>query len=357
MIEALNQQDNLIRALFLDSLQPALISDADTLEILIANKACIEALKLDENEVIGHKCSEFFTPDKDLNISGSVSDIKIVIGKSEVKWASVTVQYVQYEGRLVVIKRFSVLENKFQDLEQLEYNRKLYNDVFDESYDAKLLRKIFSDGSFGDFTCNKRALELFEIHDVSGFYSDWNRFFDDDVDVYALSKKAIQDGFIEMELKMKTHTGITFWGLLKISKILVNHDEYLLTSIVDISANKQTLAINAEREAKLVENEAYLNSIINTLPNPLFVKTMEGKFLLANEAFAKLVGQTSESIVSKTEVDINSDIDIIRTYFEHDKRVLDEGRTIVFSEEYLNDKGETKQLLTYKKRFLDKLCG
>jgi PAS domain S-box-containing protein len=352
MIEALNQQDNLIRALFLDSLQPALISDADTLEILIANKACIEALKVDENDVIGHKWSDFFGLKEGIDISGSISVVKIVIGKSDAKWASVTAQYIQYEGRSVVIMRFSVFENQFQDLEQLEYNRKLYNDVFDQSYDAKLLTKIFSDGSFGDFTCNKRALELFEIHDASVFYSDRYRFFDDDVDVYALSKKAIQDGFIELELKMKTYAGITFWGLLKISKILVSYDEYLLTSIVDISVNKQTLAINAEREAKLVENEAYLKSIINTLPNPLFVKTMEGKFLLANEAFAKLVGQTPESIVSKTEVDINSDIDIVRTYFEHDKKVLDEGRTIVFSEEYLNDKGETKQLLTYKKPYL-----
>ena len=49
--------------------------------------------------------------------------------------------------------------------------------------------------------------------------------------------------------------------------------------------------------------QAFLASIINTIPDPIFVKDRTGRFLLVNDALAALLGSVPRNILGKRDVD------------------------------------------------------
>lgn len=91
----------------------------------------------------------------------------------------------------------------------------------------------------------------------------------------------------------------------------------------------------------------FSRQIIESSPNPIYVRNEEGKFVLANNAYAKLHGQTAEALLKKGSIEIDysyeRDLEIIRSKTSE---------TITFEELYKLDNGDklwfstTKKLLT-----------
>lgn len=59
-----------------------------------------------------------------------------------------------------------------------------------------------------------------------------------------------------------------------------------------------------ESELGLESTRNFLNEVINTVPDPIFVKDRKHRFLMANDAFCFFTGQTSESLRGKTSYDL-----------------------------------------------------
>jgi PAS domain S-box-containing protein len=92
---------------------------------------------------------------------------------------------------------------------------------------------------------------------------------------------------------------------------------YLLAMVNDI-----TREIAAEEAIK--ENQRFLEIVINSIPNYVFVRDIEGRYQLSNKAFAEAMGTTSKDIVGLTDKDFGDrsrlaeevrlqDIEIIQT--------------------------------------------
>jgi two-component system, chemotaxis family, CheB/CheR fusion protein len=100
----------------------------------------------------------------------------------------------------------------------------------------------------------------------------------------------------------------------------------------------QTIAIaNAElarrREAEQVarDSEARLNAIIDNSPLVLFIKDLEGRYLLANRSYYELFDITPEQLLGATDFDRLPD-EIARAYWENDLEVLRSGASREFEE-------------------------
>ncbi|MGZ8152735.1 MAG: hybrid sensor histidine kinase/response regulator, partial [Methylovulum sp.] len=72
----------------------------------------------------------------------------------------------------------------------------------------------------------------------------------------------------------------------------------------------------------LQHERAFLRQIIDTVPNMIFVKDREGRFLLCNEALALCYGARPESLIGLTDGDFNSNTDEVTQLNQDDMDVI-----------------------------------
>ncbi len=106
-------------------------------------------------------------------------------------------------------------------------------------------------------------------------------------------------------------------------------------------------------EKKLVEEQLeserrFVLDIVDTDPNPIFVKNAGGKFLMANRALADLFEMSISDIVGKHLRDLLPNPDELTQYDQHDRRVLETGRPFCVEETYQDVQGQTHTFLTTK---------
>lgn len=89
-----------------------------------------------------------------------------------------------------------------------------------------------------------------------------------------------------------------------------------------------------QREAASQQRLAFLDQVINLIPHFLFVKDREGRFILANQAFARTYANTTpEALVGRTDAELNPNHSVVMQYRQDDLVVMDSGHDLVISEE------------------------
>lgn len=89
----------------------------------------------------------------------------------------------------------------------------------------------------------------------------------------------------------------------------------------------------AER-ARLLEERSWLRAMIDQVPDYLFVKDRENRFVIANKAVAADLGRTPQSIIGLTDLDLHSP-DRSGEFMADDSRVVQTGHPMIDKEEYV----------------------
>lgn len=112
----------------------------------------------------------------------------------------------------------------------------------------------------------------------------------------------------------------------------------------------QDITTLKKAEQELRKQEVYLRQIIDSLPNIVYVKGADGKYLLVNRAFSDLMNKDIKDLVGKTDKDLFGDTTLSKEYTDTDKNVLDNNSTYVNSEDKQIDQrsGETRWFHTVK---------
>ena len=87
-----------------------------------------------------------------------------------------------------------------------------------------------------------------------------------------------------------------------------------------------------EHKETLDQSQKLLHDIINGFPSIIFVKDVEGRFLIINNKLEELLGVKNEELKGKTDYDIFSK-EIAEYYRVNDQKVLEEGKAVFFEEE------------------------
>ena len=105
-----------------------------------------------------------------------------------------------------------------------------------------------------------------------------------------------------------------------------------------------------ERTAELEQQQQYLRAIVETSPNPIFVKNGEGRFTLINRAVELAYGRSSDEILGKKEADLNGYHAEIQTFIHDDEEVIQTRQPKFIAEEELTNPktGETRLFQTIK---------
>jgi PAS domain S-box-containing protein len=119
--------------------------------------------------------------------------------------------------------------------------------------------------------------------------------------------------------------------------------DYLVKDKVDghALANGLLYAIERKRaEEALEKSEAFYHSLVESLPQKIFRKDLEGRFTFANGRFCSEIGKTLDQIVGRADADFFPPALAIK-YRADDQQVIEAGRSFESVEEHVTPQGET----------------
>ena len=107
-------------------------------------------------------------------------------------------------------------------------------------------------------------------------------------------------------------------------------------------------------EIAVLRDQILLRTLINNIPNPIYIKDREGRKILANVADLEVMGFTSEDeVIGKTDLELYQDDDK-QDGFNQDMEVLGKERSIINQEVFFIDKkGEERWMLITKVPLFD----
>ncbi|PHO08792.1 hypothetical protein CPG37_12785 [Malaciobacter canalis] len=159
----------------------------------------------------------------------------------------------------------------------------------------------------------------------------FNRLIDNEIGMYKITKRYI------------TKNNELLWGNVTVSTIKNEFNEilYVLAIIEDITQMKT-------REEDIIAQRKFLHTIIDENPNIIIVKDYEGKFVLVNQAIARLYNTTTDDMIGKSDGDYNPNKDQVKHYLQSVQEIMDLDETKVVYE-------ESTDILTGKIRYFQSI--
>ena len=114
-----------------------------------------------------------------------------------------------------------------------------------------------------------------------------------------------------------------------------NSNTFLVTvnpSTEGITIVKINITERKNAEEALNQSQKLLYDIINGFPSPIFVKDIEGRFIIINNKLEELLGAKNEEVKGKTDYDTITK-ELADYYRTNDQKVLEEGKAMLFEEE------------------------
>ncbi len=133
-----------------------------------------------------------------------------------------------------------------------------------------------------------------------------------------------QAGRLVIETTNRAKSGRTFPVEVSIAYLPWDGREICCSVITDISARKAA-------EAKLAETAAMIEMVIEGSPDPIFLKDLDGKYLLMNRAGVEFLGRSKAEILGKRDIDLFPR-DVAAHLRQVDEAVLQSGQAGTFEE-------------------------
>jgi two-component system, sensor histidine kinase and response regulator len=172
-----------------------------------------------------------------------------------------------------------------------------------------------------------------------------------DLDISCENLRNLVEGRVSsyrLEKRYVRKDGEPLWADLSVSAIRDGEGRHQATIgvIADITGRKHL-------EERLRDGIGFLETLINTIPDPLFWKDRTGRYQGCNQALADFLGKPKEAIVRQSARDLWSP-DMADLYSQKDTELLDRPGTQRFETSALGWDGERHDLIVHKATFLDR---
>jgi two-component system sensor histidine kinase/response regulator len=161
----------------------------------------------------------------------------------------------------------------------------------------------------------------------------------------------------------------SYWRALEHAGWVVFEDVFLIGSCV---SGMREMRSNAERQAateslnmalthevaerkraeeRLRERQGLLDAVVQGSADSIFVKDKEGRYLMMNEAGARLIGRSQQEVIGRDDAALFGP-EMARAFTEMDRTVMAAGETRTFEERF-HEGEQDFELLTTKAPYLD----
>lgn len=112
------------------------------------------------------------------------------------------------------------------------------------------------------------------------------------------------------------------------------------------------IACNAQLQEEFKRSKDFLQGIIDTIPDPIFVKDKKHRWIVLNEAYCQLIGYPLAELIDRSESDFFSrqEAEVFR---QQDELVFHTGTTMEHEEEFSDAGGTTHLISTKRSRHRD----
>src|SRR5438552_12759886 len=133
------------------------------------------------------------------------------------------------------------------------------------------------------------------------------------------------------------------------SRQILPPDEDLLRMMATIGAQVGQFIVRKRTEEALAAEHNLLRTLIDSLPDAIYIKDTQSRFILGTKGVARIMGAPgSESLVGKTDFDFYP-AELAERYCADERAVLDSGQPLINREEPVVDpSGRRGWLLTTK---------
>ncbi|MGF7140180.1 PAS domain-containing sensor histidine kinase [Roseimarinus sediminis] len=151
----------------------------------------------------------------------------------------------------------------------------------------------------------------------------------------------------ELEYRIKTCDGAIKW-VWERGQGVFDQDEILLA----IEGFVSDITEKVKQDEQLRYNKNLLNTIVESIPDALYMKDVNGRKMVANSADVKNCGYLSkEEVIGKTDFDLFPP-ELAHQFWKSDHKVIHDGIPVINHEELLSNRnGEEKWLQTSKVPF------
>ncbi len=258
-------------------------------------------------------------------------------------WGEVTVYLVKLQGEKAIYSLGLIQD--ISERKRLEEEQKKLNTILEASSDyigiANSQGKIlWFNTTFKQLFPELNEQELYQRH-ITNFHPQWAN----EIIFNQGFPTAVQHGTWLGEAAVLDSAGRE----IPVSLLLIAHKfpqgevEYFSTIMRNISDRKQA-------EEALKQNQIHLEALLNNIPQMIWLKDAESRFIAINTPFAKACGCPVSEIFGKTDYDVWPS-EMAQGFRDDDFQVLASGQRKVVEEQFLEPNGEVGWLETTKTPF------
>jgi PAS domain S-box-containing protein len=115
-------------------------------------------------------------------------------------------------------------------------------------------------------------------------------------------------------LRLRCRDQSTFWAEVTVGRMIFGGHSAVLVSLQDVTERKAA-------QDKVVDQLRFQEALLDAMPNPVYYKDTEGRFLGCNDAFCKFLGRPRDAIVGVTSYELSTP-DVARRHHLIDQEVL-----------------------------------
>jgi PAS domain S-box-containing protein len=218
-----------------------------------------------------------------------------------------------------------------------------------ESAPVGILIASGSDRSVLALNANFTEVYGYGIGDIPNIEQWWPRAYPDES--YLQQVRGIWEGLVDRARASGTGAGpMEVWITCKdrsrryASVFLSQLGEIDAVFFIDLTERKRA-------EEALRENEAKYRTLVEHLPQHVFVKDRGLVYLSCNQRFARAIGHTVGEVIGRTDHDLFPSRQDAEKYREDDRRVMELGMADLIEEQYDDGEGERRWVRTTKVPF------
>ncbi|MBD3167290.1 PAS domain S-box protein, partial [bacterium] len=338
--EALHISEEKYRLLVENSLHGTVIAQADPVRLVFASRymeslsgyTCDELTSMGPDRIVelihAEDRERFFTNFRE-RLSGeevpAKTEYRIVRKDGEVRTVDIFSSRFEYDGKPASQTVFVDVTERKQAEEALRENEEKYRTLFETAHDAIFLMK---GGKF--LACNQSAVKMFGLNTAEDIVGQYPWMISPELqpdgrdsesaarDVVEAAQNGIPQEFYWLH---KASDGTLFDADVSLNQLELDGEVYLQAIVRDISEQKR-----AERE--LQESRKFLQLVMDNIPQFIFWKDRESRYLGCNANFARAAGVRSpEDIIGKTDHDLAWKREEADFFIEVDKRVMEKNQT------------------------------
>lgn len=354
------QKDNERMKLFFERQLVGMAIVSSDKKWLQTNKKLQEMLGYTHEELEGHTCVELTHPDDivaDLElfgqlINGNIEDYmfekRFFRKNGTIVYTNLAVSCVRNEDRSVnyVLVLLEDITERKQFEEKLQEHKVQLASIISTIPDLIWVKN--TEGAY--LICNP-ALERFFGMPTSEIIgkTDYDFMNTEAADNCKQSDlDAISSGAITLSYEPFVYPQSIINGILEIRKISIFMPNGKFMGVLGIGRD---ITERKVMEEKIANSYIFLNQLIDSIPDPIFVKDKQHVWVLLNQAFCELIGQSRESLIGKSDYDFFSkeEADV---FWEKDEEVFSSNETNINEEPFTDVNGNLHIIQTVKSKFV-----